>query len=144
VINTVYAELPIDQITYSSIGDDSVDEEKVFRDLLEKSIRKNGIRDPIFILKAPETQMKLYVTSGNSRTNIAKKLNIKNIPCIITQWDAEHSKIKGKILNSDKEIKNLYYFPDTVIIKRHQDGWVTGVQPQTGGKKFVDSFYERY
>lgn len=144
MINTIYAELPIDQITYSIIQNDSLGEEKVFRDLLEKSIRKNGIRDPIFILKTPETRMKLYVTSGNSRTNIAKKLNIKNIPCIITQWGAEHSKIKGKILNSDEEIKNLYYFPNTVIIKRHQDGWVTVVQPQTGGKKFINSFYERY
>lgn len=144
MINTIYAELPIDQIDYSARQDDSLGEEKIFRDLLEKSIKKNGIRDPIFILKTPETRMKLRVTSGNSRTNIAKKLNIKNIPCVITQWDAEHSKIKGKILNSDEEIKNLYYFPDTVTIKRHCDGWVTVVQPQTGGKKFIDSFYERY
>lgn len=141
MINTIYTHLPLTEIVYAPL-ETSRGKEKYFRDILERSIKKNGIRDPIFILKAPETQMRLYVTSGNSRLNVARRLGIKKIPAVITQFDAERG-LKGKILETDEEIRQLYYFPETVEIKR-KDGWVYVVQPQTGGQFFLDKYHELY
>tara|TARA_R110002020_G_scaffold147984_3_gene323709 strand:- start:5177 stop:5602 length:426 start_codon:yes stop_codon:yes gene_type:complete len=141
MINTIYAHVPLNDIIYSPINL-SLTGERYFRNLLERSIKKSGIRDPVFILKAPETQMRLYVTSGNSRLNVARRLGIKKIPAVITQFDAERG-LKGRILETDEEIRQLYYFPKTVEIKR-KDGWVHVVQPKTGGQLFVDKYYELY
>jgi len=141
MINTIYTQLSLTDIAYPHL-EPSLGKEKYFRDLLECSIKKNGIQDPVFILKAPETQMRLLIISGNSRLNAAQRLGIKQIPAVVTQWEAEDG-LKGEILETDEEIKQLYYFPETVEIKR-KDDWVYVVQPRTGGQFFLDKYYKLY
>lgn len=144
MINTIYAEIPREQITYR-IRDEFIGErEKEFHDALKKSIAKNGIKDPVFIYYQHKTWgEKLKVIVGQNRMVIAKELNIKMIPCIITQFDAEKSQLKGRVLKTDEEIKSLFCAPEHVVIRR-RDGWLYSALCNVGGKKFVRDYQTLY
>ena len=74
---------------------------------------------------------------------VAKELGIKTVPCIITQFDAENSKLKGRVLETDEEIKSLFHLPEHVVIRR-KDGWLYSALCNVGGGRFAKTYYERY
>tara|TARA_R100000306_G_C4351673_1_gene130434 strand:- start:53 stop:487 length:435 start_codon:yes stop_codon:yes gene_type:complete len=144
VINTIYAELPRDQITYVVRSEFVNGQEQEFHDALKKSIAKSGMKDPIFIhYQSERWGNKLKVIAGQNRMVIAEELNIKIIPCIITQFDAENSKLKGRILNTDEEIKSLFHAPEHVVIRR-REGYVYSTLCNVGGGRFVKKYHELY
>jgi len=144
VINTIYAELPRDQITYVVRPEFVNGQEQEFHDALKKSIAKSGMKDPIFIhYQSERWGNKLKVIAGQNRMVIAEELNIKIIPCIITQFDAENSKLKGRILNTDEEIKSLFHAPEHVVIRR-REGYVYSTLCNVGGGRFVKKYHELY
>ena len=144
MINTIYTELPRDQITYVVRPEFVNGQEQKFHDVLKKSIVKSGMKDPIFILYQSERWgNKLKVIAGQNRMVIAKELDIKIIPCIITQFDAENSKLKGRILNTDEEIKSLFHAPEHVVIRR-REGYVYSTLCNVGGGRFVKKYHELY
>jgi hypothetical protein len=140
MINCIYTVIPREKITYRVRPEFINGEEKSFYDNLKKSIIKLGIKDPLFIYYQSKTWGdKLKVIAGNNRMVIAKELNIKMIPCIITQFNAEHSNLKGKVLITDKEIKKLYYLPKQVVIRR-KDNWVYQVSCKCKRNDIAKSF----
>ncbi len=144
MINTIYAELPRESITYVTRPEFVNGQEQGFHNTLKKSIAKSGMKDPIFIYyQSRRWGNELKVIVGQNRMVIAEELNIKIIPCIITQFDAENSKLKGKVLNTDDEIKSLFHVPEHVVIKRRK-GWVYSALCNVGGKKFAQQYYELY
>lgn len=141
MINTIYAELPRERITYTIRPEFISGQEQKFYDALKKSITKSGIKDPIFVYYQSRTWgNKLKTIVGQNRMVIAKELNIKMIPCVITQFDAENSDLKGKVLNTDEEIKHLFHIPKHVEVRR-KNGWVYSVVCNIGGGRFVDEQY---
>ena len=62
---------------------------------------------------------------------ICKELEIKMVPCIITQLGNEDIFLKGKILKTDSQIRKLYYLPKEVVINRREDGWIQQVYAKT-------------
>ncbi len=42
--------------------------------------------------------------------------------------------LKGKLLITDKEIKDLFYLPEEITVRRTKDGWVD----QVNAKKFMN------
>jgi len=144
VINTIYAELPRDQITYVVRPEFVNGQEQEFHDALKKSITESGMKDPIFIhYQSERWGNKLKVIAGQNRMVIAEELNIKIIPCIITQFDAEKSELKGRVLNTDEEIKSLFHVPEHVVIRR-RDGYVYSTLCNVGGGRFVHQYHELY
>jgi hypothetical protein len=124
MINTIFAKLPREQITFVTRPEFVNGQEQKFHNALKKSMAKSGMKDPIFIYyQSKRWGDKLKVIVGQNRMTIAEELDIKIIPCIITQFDAENSKLKGQVLKTDEEIKNLFYLPERVVIRR-KEGWV--------------------
>ena len=144
MINTIYTELPREQITFVTRPEFVNGQEQKFHDALKKSIIKSGIKDPIFIhYQSKRWGNKLKVMAGQNRMVIAEELNIKMISCIVTQFDAENSKLKGRVLNTDDEIKSLFHVPKHVVITR-EEGWVFSALCNVGGGRFVHQYHELY
>ena len=144
MINTIYAELPRESITYATRPEFVNGTEQKFYDTLKKSITKSGMKDPIFIFyQSKRWGNKLKVIAGQSRMVIAEELGIKIIPCIITQFDVKNSKLKGRVLNTDEEIKSLFHVPEHVVIRR-RDGCVYSALCNVGGGRFVGEYYKLY
>ena len=144
MINTIYVELPRECITFVVRPEFVNGQEQAFHNTLKKSIAKSGIKDPIFIYyQSKRWGNKLKVLAGQNRMVVAKELGIKTIPCIITQFDAENSKLKGRTLNTDEEIKNLFHAPEHVVIKR-KDGYVCSALCNVGGGRFVKKYHKLY
>ena len=129
-INTIFAKVPFEKIEYLTRPEFIDGTEQKFYDALKKSIQEKGLLDPLF-LKNTNGHLKTIV--GNNRMVICKKLNIKTIQCIITQMGKEKYFVKGKKLKTDKEIKNLFYVPEEVTVKRTKQGWVD----QVNARKFI-------
>ena len=131
MINVIYIELPIEKISHLTRPEFINGQEQKFHDKLLQSISKNGMLDPVFIYHQHsgfKDQLKVIV--GNNRMVIAKELGIKIIPAIVIQFDAENSDLKGKVLNSDDEIKKLFRVPHEVEVRRHkEEGWIDQVTP---------------
>ena len=144
MINCIYAEIPTERITYVTRPEFINGQEQNFHDALTKSIIKSGIKDPIFIYyQSKRWGNDLKVMTGQNRMVVAKELGIKTVPCIITQFDAENSKLKGRVLETDEEIKSLFHLPEHVVIRR-RDGWPYSVVCNVGGGRFAKTYYERY
>ena len=131
MINVIYIELPIEKISYLTRPEFINGQEQKFHDRLSQSISKYGMLDPVFIYHQHSNfkdQLKIIV--GNNRMVVAKELGIKIIPAIVIQFNAENSNLKGKILNSDDEIKKLFSRPNQVDVRRHKkEGWIDQVVP---------------
>ena len=144
MINCIYAELPTERITYGTRPEFINGTEQKFHDALKKSIIKLGIKDPLHIWYQSEQWGDiLKVKAGQNRMVIAKELGIKTVPCIITQFDVENSKLKGRVLETDEEIKSLFHLPEHVVVRR-QDGWPYSVLCNVGGGRFVKTYHEFY
>ena len=144
MINTIYTKIPRERITYVTRPEFVNGQEQGFHKALKKSIIKSGLKDPLFIFyQSKRWGNKLKVIAGQNRMVIAEELGIKIIPCIITQFDAKNSKLKGRILNTDKEIKSLFHVPKHAVIRR-ENGWVSSALCNVGGGRFVHQYHELY
>ena len=130
MINTIFTEVLFNKIEYITRPEFIDGTEQIFYNSLKESIQKNGLLDPLFLIN---TNGHLKTIVGNNRMVICKKLGIKKIKCIITQIGKEDTFLKGKVLKTDKEIKNLFYVPEEVTVRRTKQGWVD----QVNAKKFI-------
>ena len=71
----------------------------------------------------------LKVAVGNNRMVIAKELEIEKIPCVIKLYNPLDNNIKGKVLNTEKEIEDLFYTKEGLKIKK-QNGVICEVMPK--------------
>ena len=126
-------------------------DEKIFRDLLYKSISEVGIKDPIHLwYDSPLKRNGFVVRAGNSRLEAAFRLGIKKIKCIITHFSPNNNKFKGRSLKTQSEIKEMFHVPESVhilwdkgygeIIK--EAGWLVLVNT-AGGKSFVNRWSKK-
>ena len=144
MINTIYTKIPRERITYVTRPEFVNGQEQGFHKALKKSIIKSGLKDPLFIFYQSERwRDQLKVIVGQNRMVIAEELKIKMIPCIVTQFDAENSDLKGRVLNTDEEIKRLLCIPEHVEIRR-KDGWVCSALCNVGGGRFAKQYYKLY
>ena len=141
-----YTEIDISKLISRSRKHDWKGEEKIFRDLLYKSISEVGIKDPIHLwYDSPQKRNGFVVRAGNSRLGAAFRLGIKKIKCIITHFSPDNNKFKGRSLKTESEIKELFHVPESVHImwdEGHGEtikeaGWLVLVNT-AGGKSFVN------
>ena len=125
--NVIYIELPIEKISYLTRPEFINGQEQKFHDKLSRSISKHGMLDPVFMYHRQGVKDRLQVIVGNNRMVVAKELGIKIIPAIVVQFNAEKSSLKGKVLNSDDEIKKLFRIPHEVEVRRNKEGWIDQV-----------------
>ena len=130
MINTIFTEVLFNKIEYITRPEFIDGTEQIFYNSLKESIQKNGLLDPLFLIN---TNGHLKTIVGNNRMVICKKLGIKKIKCIITQIGKEDTFLKGKILKTDKEIKDLFYLPEEITVRRTKGGWVD----QVNATKFI-------
>ena len=129
MIETIYTELPFEKITYLD-RPEFHREEKEFKKALTQSMKKYGMKDPIYCWangKAYGDIIKVIV--GNNRMAVAKELGIKMIPAVITNFKADTLPIEGKVLSTDEEIKALFYLPKELQVRRDKNGDVDQVMP---------------
>ena len=129
MIETIYTELPFEKIDYMDRPEFHRDE-KEFKDALMQSMKKYGMKDPVYCWangKAYGDIIKVIV--GNNRMTVAKELGIKTIPAVITNFKADTHPIDGRVLNTDKEIKELFHLPNDLEIRRDANGDVDQVMP---------------
>ena len=127
MIETIYTELPFDKITYLD-RPEFHREEKEFKKALTQSMTKSGMKDPVYCwYQSKPYGDKIHTLVGNNRMTVAKKLGIKKVKTIITNFKADQFPLKGKILKTDKEIKNLFHLPHRVKVRRDENGEVDQV-----------------
>ena len=141
MIETIYIELPFEKIDYLD-RPEFHKEEKEFKAALTQSMTKYGMKDPIYCWangKAYGDIIKVIV--GNNRMAVAKELGIKMIPAVITNFKADELPIEGQVLNTDKEIRELFHLPNDLQIRRDENGDVEQVMPIYYMKKGVREEY---
>ena len=142
MIETIYTELPFEKIDYLDRPEFYQEGEKEFKDALIQSMKKYGMKDPVYCWangKAYGDIIKVIV--GNNRMIIAKELGIKIIPAVITNFKADELPIEGQVLNTDKEIRELFHLPNDLQIRRDKNGDVDQVMPVYYMKKGVREEY---
>ena len=130
MIETIYTELPFEKIEYLDREEFYKEGEKKFKEALTQSMKKYGMKDPVYCWangKAYGDIIKVIV--GNNRMIVAKELGIKMIPAVITNFKAEELPIEGRVLNTDKEIRELFHLPNDLQIRRDKNGDVEQVMP---------------
>ena len=108
MIETIYTELPFEKIHYLD-RPEFHKKEKKFKLALTESMKKYGIKDPIYCWangKAYGDIIKVIV--GNNRMAVAKELGIKEVPIIVNIWTPETFDLKGRELKTDEEIRSLF------------------------------------
>ena len=123
-INTIFTEVPFNKIKNLTRPEFINGQEEFFHKSLKESIQKRGLLDPLF-LKNTDGDLKVIV--GNNRMVVCKELGIKKIKCIISQIGNEETFLKGRVLKTDREIKDLFYLPEEVVVRRDKKGWVDQV-----------------
>ena len=142
MIETIYTELPFEKIEYLDRKEFYKQGEKEFKDALTQSMKKYGMKDPVYCWangKAYGDIIKVIV--GNNRMAVAKELGIKMIPAVITNFKADELPIEGQVLNTDKEIRELFHLPNDLQIRRDENGDVEQVMPIYYMKKGVREEY---
>tara|TARA_R100001082_G_scaffold106578_1_gene79580 strand:- start:19 stop:438 length:420 start_codon:yes stop_codon:yes gene_type:complete len=131
----VYKELPIEDLTHLTRTEFVNGTEQKFYDALLQSMTKHGMRDPVFIdqRKDKNNNLILKVTVGNNRMVIAKHLGLKLIRSIIKLLDPKNNNIKGRPLNTEQEIIDLFFSKKDLEIKK-QNGVIYEVMPKNPQK----------
>ena len=130
MIETIYTELPIEKITYLERAEFMDGTEQSFRDALTASLSKYGFRDPVYCwYNSKNWGTKIKIIVGNNRMVVAKELGIKTIPTIVTNFKADELPLRGQVLETDAEIKKLFYLPDQLHIRRDKNGDIDQVTP---------------
>jgi len=130
MIQTIYKELPFEKITYLERAEFMNGQEHSFRDALTASMSKHGFRDPVYCWYSSKNWgNKIKIIVGNNRMVVAKELNIPMVPAIITNFHADQFPLEGKILNTDEEVKDLFYLPEKLHVRRDKNGDIDQVTP---------------
>ena len=135
MIETIYTELPIDDITSMYRPEFYQAGERKFREALINSMKKAGMKDPVYCwYQSKPYKDKIHTIVGNNRMTVARELGIKKVKAIITNFKADQFPLKGKVLKTDKEIKKLFHLPNRVEVRRDANGEVDQVNhPQFRG-----------
>ena len=130
MIQTIYAKLPREKITYLERAEFMNGQEQSFRDALTASMSKHGFRDPVYCwYHSKNWKDKIKVIVGNNRMVVAKELNIPIVPAVITNFKADQFPLEGKILTTDEEVKALFYLPEKLHVRRDENGDIDQVTP---------------
>ena len=130
MIQTIYAKFPREKIIHLSRPEFINGAEQSFHDALTASMSKYGFRDPIYCYYKHETWGdKIKVIKGNNRMVVAKELDIKIIPAVITNFKADESPLEGRVLKTDDEIRALFHLPDQLHVRRDKNGDIDQVTP---------------
>ena len=127
MIETIYTELPFDKITYLD-RPEFHKEEKEFKEALTQSMTKSGMKDPVYCwYNSKPYGDKIHIIVGNNRMTVARELGIKKVKAIITNFKADQFPLKGRVLKTDEEIKNLFHLPNRIKVRRDANGEVDQV-----------------
>ena len=130
MIQTIYKELPFEKITYLERAEFIEGPEQSFHMALKASMAKYGFKDPVYIVyHSKNWGDKLKIIVGNNRMVVAKELNIKTVPAVITNFKAEEFPLEGKVLTTDDEIRALFHLPKQLQIRRDKNGDIDQVMP---------------
>jgi hypothetical protein len=130
MIQTIYTEVPREEIDHLTRPEFINGQEQSFHDTLTASMSKYGFRDPVYChygSKAYGDKIKVIV--GNNRMVVAKELNIPIVPAVITNYKADEFPLEGRILKTDDEIRALFYLPKQLQIRRNEKGDIDQVTP---------------
>ena len=122
----IYTKLPFSQIDYID-RPEFHKAEKVFKDRLLESIKKQGIIDPLYAEVGNDYGKYIKIIVGNNRMATAKILGIKTIPIIVNIYDPTF-KLEGRELKTDDEIRELFTHKN-VNIRRGSDGNIDTIMP---------------
>ena len=123
MIQTIYAEVPREKIIYLERAEFMNGQEQSFRDTLTASMSKHGFRDPVYCWYSSKNWgNKIKVIVGNNRMVVAKELDIKIIPAVITNFKADELPLEGRVLKTDNEIRALFHLPKQLQIRRDKNG----------------------
>ena len=123
----IYKEVDTKDITHLTRPEFINGQEHKFNTALRQSVSQYGLRDPIYINQKADGTLK--VTVGNNRMVIAKELGIEKIPCVIKLLDPQNNNLNGRVLNTDKEIEDLFHTKEGLEIKK-QAGIIYEVMPK--------------
>ena len=123
----IYKEVATQDITHLTRPEFINGQEQKFNGTLKESVSKYGIRDPVYINQKGDGTLK--VTVGNNRMVIAKELGIEKIPCVIKLHDPQNNDLNGRVLNTDKEIEDVFHSKEGLEIKK-QKGIIYEVMPK--------------
>ena len=141
MIETIYTELPFEQIDYLD-RPEFHKEEKEFKKALTQSMTKYGMKDPVYCWANGKVYGDIIkVIVGNNRMTVAKALGIKTIKAVITNFKADTLPIEGRILNTDAEIRELFHLPKDLQIRKDKNGDIDQVMPAYYGRKEIREEY---
>jgi len=123
----IYKEVDTQDITHLTRPEFINGTEQKFKGTLKESVSKYGLRDPVYINQLRDGVLK--VTVGNNRMVIAKELGIEKIPCVIKLHDPQNNNLNGRVLNTEKEIEDLFHTKEGLEIKK-QKGIIYEVMPK--------------
>ena len=123
----VYKEVSTQDITHLTRPEFINGQENKFNTALKQSVSKYGLRDPVYINQLEDGTLK--VTVGNNRMVIAKELGIEKIPCVIKLHDPQNNDLNGRVLNTEKDIEDLFHSKEGLEIKK-QNGIICEVMPK--------------
>ena len=123
----IYKEVDTKDITHLTRPEFINGQENKFNNALRQSVSQNGLRDPVYINQLEDGTLK--VTVGNNRMVIAKELGIEKIPCVIKLYNPQNNDLKGRVLNTEKEIEDLFHTKKGLEIKK-QEGVICEVMPK--------------
>ena len=123
----IYKEVDTRDITHLTRAEFINGTEHKFNSALKQSVSKYGLRDPVYINQLKDGTLK--VTVGNNRMVIAKELGIEKIPCVIKLHDPQNNNLNGRLLNTEKEIEDLFHTKEGLEIKK-QNGIICEVMPK--------------
>tara|TARA_R100001086_G_scaffold243640_1_gene172612 strand:- start:36 stop:461 length:426 start_codon:yes stop_codon:yes gene_type:complete len=129
MIETVYIELPFEKITYLN-RPEFHKEEKEFKEALTSSMKTHGIKDPIYCwYNSKPYGDKIHIIVGNNRMVVAKELGIKTIKAVVTNFKADEFPLEGQVLETDEEVRALFYLPKQLQVRRDKNGDIDQVMP---------------
>ena len=123
----IYKEVDTKDITHLTRPEFINGQENKFNKALTQSVSKYGLRDPVYINQKADGTLK--VTVGNNRMVIAKELGIEKIPCVIKLYNPQDNNLNGRVLNTEKEIEDLFHTKEGLEIKK-QAGIIYEVMPK--------------
>ena len=123
----IYKQIPPQEITHLTRPEFINGQEAKFNNALKTSIKTHGMRDPVFINQLNDGTLK--VTVGNNRMVIAKELGLQKVPCLIRLHDPNNNNLNGQVINTEKEIEDLFYTKEGLDIRK-QNGIIWEVMPK--------------
>ena len=132
MIQTIYKELPFEKIAYLERAEFINGQEQSFHETLKASMSKYGFRDPVYCwYRSKNWGNKIKIIVGNNRMVVAKELDIKIVPAIITNFHADQFPLEGRVLKTDDEIRALFHLPnhEKLHIRRDKNGDIDQVTP---------------